>query len=109
MQCDTAAIKTTCGVAIPTEELPWLKTKTNELKQTSLYELGQVYIWQTEYNGETYFIFDNCCPNCDSVLSIYTCDGEDVSTNQTISDYIYGIDKSNKDVIWTPENFSCNL
>lgn len=109
MQCDTAPLKTTCGVSNPAEELPWLKTKIDDLKQTGLYELGQVYVWQIEYNGETYFVLDNCCPNCNSVLSIYTCDGEDVSSNQTISDYIYSYDKSINDVIWNPENFSCNL
>ena len=109
MQCDTAPIKTTCGVSNPAEELPWLKAKTDELKQSSLYEAGQVYIWTTQFNGENYFIIDNCCPNCNSVLSIYTCDGEDVSSNQTISDYIYSYDKSSSDVILNPENFSCNL
>lgn len=109
MQCDPAPLKTTCGVTNPAEELSWMKTKIAELKQTGLYEVGQVYIWQTEFNGETYFIFDNCCPNCDSILLIYTCEGEDVSTNPTITDYVYSYDKSLKNVIWSPENFSCNL
>ncbi|MFH4969480.1 hypothetical protein V8G61_14835 [Gaetbulibacter sp. M240] len=98
-----------CGVSNPVEELIWLKQKTEELKQTGLYETGQVYIWYTEYDGETYFIIDNCCPNCNSVLLIYNCMGEYVSANTTISEYINSYDKDINNVIWNPENFSCNL
>lgn len=109
MQCETTPIQTTCGVSNPAEELSWMKSKIDEAKQSSLYEAGQLYIWETEFNGETYFVFDNCCPNCGSVPLIYTCSGEDVSSNETVSNYIYSFDKSSIDVIWTSENFSCNL
>ena len=61
----------TCNVSNPIEDLSWLKDKILELEQTSLYESGEIYISQANYNGNTIFIMGNCCAVCNTIVPIY--------------------------------------
>ncbi|WP_139189590.1 MULTISPECIES: hypothetical protein [Rhodonellum] len=63
-----------CGVSNPASELPWLATKLAEMESGSLREL--FYVAQTELNGQTLFIFGNCCAVCNSIIPVYNCEGE---------------------------------
>ena len=96
----------TCNVSNPIENLSWLKDKILELEQTSLYESGEIYISQANYNGNTIFIMGNCCAVCNTIVPIYNCKGESIGY---IGDDTFDSTILEKDVIiWKPENFICN-
>lgn len=89
---------TTCDVRDPANDLPWLKEKIAGIQQSSIHQYFRVE--QVEYNGETGFYIDNCCPFCDTLPIFYKCSGEAV-TNIDTSKLI------SKGVIWQPSDFSC--
>ena len=98
-------LTTTCNVSNPIEDLAWLKEQIQELEKTSLYESGETYILQAEHDGDIIFILGNCSALCNSVSSVYNCEGE-------IMGYI-GDDNfdfsliENSPVIWKPESSIC--
>lgn len=74
-----------CGVANPAENLPWLKAIIDEYKfeisgaDVSENSIGYgvyQYVLQSTYQGNTVFIFGNCCPNCNSVFLVKDCEGK---------------------------------
>ena len=99
-------LKNVCNVANPTEDLPWLKDKIQELEQSSLYASGEIYISQTTYNGDNIFIIGNCCATCNTIVPIYNCEGDVLGS---IGDGTFDTNLLETDVIiWKPENFVCN-
>ncbi|WP_303319098.1 hypothetical protein Q4Q34_03445 [Flavivirga abyssicola] len=96
----------TCNVSNPVENLEWLKEAIEELEQSSLAQTGEVYVSQTYYKFSTIFIFGNCCALCNSVLSVYNCEGKILGY---IGDDTFKRSLLDKSVIiWKPENFICN-
>ncbi|WP_192825136.1 hypothetical protein [Rufibacter sp. LB8] len=69
--CDLDDDQKVCNVSNPTENLPWLKAKKEEL-QTSI---NCHFIDQGEWRGITVFIFGTCSPLISSVLLVYDCEG----------------------------------
>ncbi|WP_341216077.1 hypothetical protein [uncultured Wocania sp.] len=95
----------TCNVTNPVENLTWLKEKIAELEQTSLYESGEVYISQANYNSNTIFILGNCCATCNTVVPVFNCAGEVIGYG---GDNNFNINTlKNSIIIWKPENSIC--
>jgi len=95
----------TCGVTNPTEELGWLKAEIADREQRTSDFNKYFYIQQAEYNGQTIFIYSNCCPMCNTIVPVYNCQGEllfylnqDPEKDKEI--------KSEK-VVWKPADFAC--
>ena len=91
----------TCGVANPTEELPWLKTMIESWEANSTIYM-YMYVQQGTYSGQTVFLAANCCPFCDSYFPVFNCEGEEIMVTN-IQD-ITGLK-----TIWKPLTSECNL
>lgn len=107
---DDDNLNNTCSVANPIEDLDWLKEKIEELEQSSLFESGEIYISQANYNGNTIFILGNCCALCNSVISVYDCEGELIARlgYDDENDFVINFDIFERDtIIWSPPNFTC--
>jgi len=93
-----------CGKLDPVAELPWLNTLTNELNDSYF---GVYYSISTSiYEGETVFILRNCCPNCNSVTPVYSCNGTQLgilSANAGINPAI--LDQAK--IIWKGDLYVC--
>jgi len=90
-----------CNVNNPTEDLPWLKSEIERRKQSQNDISKYFYIEQGEYNGQTVFIYNNCCPMCNTILSVYDCNGK------KLFDLDSTIEIKNIKKIWVPEDFPC--
>ncbi|MGB3780800.1 MAG: hypothetical protein WA960_20725 [Tunicatimonas sp.] len=108
--CDPdKAVGPTCSVENPVEELAWLQDEIQSRGQIrSSYE-QYFYISQAKYKGETVFIYDGCCPNCNTIVRVFNCSGEQIGL---ISPSAEDIDRNlltEVSVLWQPENFACNF
>lgn len=96
-----------CGVSNPVNELPWIKARIAEMETSSLREL--FYVAQSELNGQTLFIFGNCCAQCNSVMPVYNYAGEELGLIGA-QDGKYGTELlSGSSIIWKTENNNCLL
>jgi hypothetical protein len=108
LSCDEDAEPgTTCSVQNPVEDLEWLAAAIQDLSESAMSE----YLWvsKAKYRFMTVFIFGNCCPNCNSIFSVYNCSGEYIGFIGTGEGSVDpGI--LDKDVIvWTTEDSGCNF
>lgn len=96
----------TCNVSNPIENLSWLKDEILNLQQSDSDLKKYFFVTQNTLNGETVFIFPNCCPQCSTVVPVFNCEGENLgfvgsgNINNNILD--------NDVIIWKPNNFACN-
>ena len=99
-----------CSVENPVEELAWLRDEIQARLQQPTSEYTQYeYIAQTEYRGETVFVYGNCCPNCNTIFSVFNCSGEQISQlGYREEDIDFGI-LEQAVMIWKPEDYSCTL
>jgi hypothetical protein len=93
-----------CGTIDPVVDLPWLNTLTNELNDSYF---GVYYsISKTTYEGNDVFVLRNCCPNCNSVIPVFSCTGDQLgilSANAGINPAIL----DNAVVIWKGDLYAC--
>jgi hypothetical protein len=93
-----------CGTTDPVADLPWLNTLTNELNDSYF---GVYYsISKTTFEGNDVFVLRNCCPNCNSVIPVYSCTGDQLgilSANSGINPAIM----DNAVVIWKGDLYAC--
>jgi hypothetical protein len=93
-----------CGTIDPVADLTWLNTLTNELNDSYF---GVYYsISKTTYEGNDVFVLRNCCPNCNSVIPVYSCTGDQLgilSANAGINPAIL----DNAVVIWKGDLYAC--
>lgn len=109
LSCDhDEHIETTslCAVANPKEDLPWLKTKIEQLVQSDPTVAKYFYVEQGVLNGETVFIFPNCCPQCNSMVPVYNCKGEQLFTLSDQPERYHEI--KNIRILRQPDNFACS-
>jgi hypothetical protein len=93
-----------CGTIDPVADLPWLNTLTDELNDSYF---GVYYsISKTTYEGNDVFVLRNCCPNCNSVIPVFSCTGDQLGIlsanagiNPAILDYAV--------VIWKGDLYAC--
>jgi hypothetical protein len=95
-----------CGKIDPVADLPRLNTLTNELNDSYF---GVYYsISETTYEGNDVFVLRNCCPNCNSVIPVYSCTGNQLgvlSANAGINPAIL----DHAVVIWKGDLYACKL
>ena len=93
-----------CGVTDPVLELTWLNELTQDVNNSQLSQF--FYLVAGEYQGEQVFIARNCCPNCGSVETVYSCSGQELGS--------FGFDIlpseiTREQVIWRGANFQCGV
>jgi len=89
-----------CGVVNPVENLPWLKATIDDFENNRSGFGVYQYVQQSTYQGNTVFIFGNCCPFCDSIFLVKDCEGHAVDITAAAVD-------GPTTVIWKPENSLC--
>lgn len=88
-----------CDVDNPVTDLPWLKDKVTELENSELSR-KYFYVVQADYEGQTVFYVNSCCPMCLIVIQYYNCSGEIIESVDP--------DKvRNSTTIWTAEANEC--
>lgn len=90
-----------CGVSDPIENIAWLKQLAEESGKSSLAEYS--YIMQAKYKGERVFYWGTCCPNCNWILVLRDCSGNEIEGDYTFDDL------EDKQVIWQLENSQCSF
>lgn len=98
---------TACQIENPVQNMDWLKVLIEGLENGSLTEY--IYISQATRGSQTVFMLQNCCPFCNTVTSVYDCDGVLLGHLGNGSNGIDPTSLKNSKVIWKPENSSCNL
>lgn len=99
LSCKDNDVPRVCDVADPVTDLEWLKNKIVELENSELSR-KYFYIEQADYNGQTLFYVNNCCPMCMTMIVYYNCSGEQME----------GVDASqvrNGKRIWMSEELEC--
>jgi len=91
----------TCNVKNPTEELAWLKAEIDRREKSHSDMEVYFYIEQGEYNDQTVFLYNNCCPMCNTIIPVYDCLGT------KLFDLSPGIEIKNIKVIWKPDGNPC--
>jgi hypothetical protein len=107
----------TCLVKDPLTELDWLKAEIADRESNPSDLSKYFFISMAVYEGNTVFIFDDCCPMCDTISIVYNCTGEQIGYKGDIVDTItwqgytiVGISSSSlKDskVIWKTADHNC--
>lgn len=101
---DDDDLSNSCSVSNPIEELGWLKERIEQLSDSNTD--GYFYVSQNTLNGETVFIFPDCCPVCDTVTLVYDCQGNNIGS---VGDENISISILDDDIIiWKPNNFACS-
>lgn len=93
-----------CGVDNPIENLSWLRSLADEINQNESDVAPFFFIEIGEFEGETIFISNNCCPICGTVIPVYNCEGEFLSF---LNDEIKIADIKNSRIIFKRDDFSC--
>ena len=96
----------TCAVGNPIEKLPWLKAEI-EIRESNTTDIAEYfYIAQANYRAQTVFVFEDCCPICNTAILVYNCEGEvlgqvhaDIARDQIM----------NSKIIYRPDDFACEM
>lgn len=95
-----------CNVDNVLTDLPWLHQKIEESEQSD-FSREYNFITIGTLDSKSVFVFQNCCPFCNSVYVVYDCRGNtlgiigsDGLTMEAIAD---------KRVIWKSSDNSCNI
>jgi len=100
---------TICSVEDPVEDLAWLAAEIEALRNSNSSLSQYFYISRARYGPMTVFIVGNCCPHCGTIVPAYNCSGDLIGYlgygEGNINPSILG----NDEVIWRPDNFSCNF
>ena len=105
LSCSRNDSDVTCGVSDPIEELGWLNEAVAELQNNDSDVAIYLFVSQGTYEGQTVFVFDNCCPICNTAVFVFNCEGENIG--QLNSD-IKRDEIQNRKIIYRSEDFSCN-
>ena len=94
-----------CGVNDPTEELAWLKAEITIRRRDVSEEAKYQYISQAVWEGSTVFLYRNCDPKGNSIIPVYSCEGEllgEIGKNFVLDDF------SNLLILFKPLDFVCD-
>lgn len=95
-----------CGVISPAEELTWLNEIVEELNES--YLGPYFYVTAGSYQGQSVFLIENCCPNCNSVVPVYNCEGESLGILGFDGAGIEPSSIKDKMVIWRGDGNLCS-
>lgn len=90
-----------CGVNDPIENIPWIQQWVEESANDSMVEFS--YIAQAKYKGKRVFYWGSCCPNCSWAFVLRDCSGNRIEGEYTFDDL------KDREVVWKPDNYQCNL
>lgn len=96
-----------CNVENPIEDLEWLRGQITELKKLNSDLTQYFFIEQAEYQNETIFISNNCCPFCNTIVPMYNCSGDNIG--------LFGDENfnsstiSNRAIIFRSSDFGCEI
>ncbi len=99
----------------PVQDLSWLNEKITEIENTSGDLLKYQFIDQAIYQeslfhkGKTVFIFNNCCPNCNTVVPVHNCNGEFIGLIGPADGFINPNRVTGSKSIWFPDNSECPI
>lgn len=93
-----------CNVGSPLAELAWLKAEIQRREQSGSEVEKYFYIQQAEYNGQTIFIYNNCCPMCNTIVPAYNCQGELLFYLSEKPEEAKKI--KNSKMLWKPKNYA---
>lgn len=95
-----------CDVNNPIEELTWLKNQISEIENNEGEISKYFFIEIADYNNQTVFIANNCCPICNTVVPIFDCEGQSLGL---LGSDILSNELSNTRIIFKREDFSCQI
>lgn len=103
-RCSTEEV-IVCGIENPCgidEDLTWLDSEVKN--QGELYN-KYFYVSQAVYQGEIVFLFENCCPLCQTIILVKNCSGDTIGHLGYNEGDIDPEEISNSFVVWkAPEN-----
>ncbi len=108
--CNNDDDETDCLFNNPIQDLSWLNEKITEIENTSGDLLKYQFIDQAIcreslfHKGKTIFVFNDCCPNCNTVVSVYSCDGEFIGLIGATDGFINPNRIIDSKSIWFPDN-----
>ena len=92
-------IENVCG---QDQDLTWLYSEVEN--QNELYN-KYFYVSQAIYEGKVVFLFENCCPSCNTITLVKNCAGETIGAIGSSDEDIKYDEISNARVFWkAPEN-----
>ena len=98
-------LKNSCNVEDPVADLGWLKADIDNFTENPTEYTKYLYIMQSKYKGETVFVFANCCPQCNTAVTVFNCEGEQIGN---IGDGTIGQnDITESEIIWKPSDSVC--
>ncbi|WP_396637082.1 hypothetical protein [Maribacter sp. R77961] len=95
-----------CDTSNPIEDLDWLRAQSDDIKNNQSDIAQYFFIEIAEYQDQTVFISNNCCPICNTVVPVYNCEGE-------FLDFLGGGipigELSKRATIFKRDDFSCQI
>ncbi len=93
-----------CNVENPASDLNWISTQIQDLEQNLDTTSQYFYLTQAMFNNETVFVFGNCCPFCNTISVVQSCNGQVIGVLGTD----IGLDELNDTkVIWKHPDSTC--
>jgi hypothetical protein len=92
-------IENVCGEV---EDLSWFEAEVES--QSEMYN-KYFYVIKATYRGEVVFVFQNCCPNCGTIVPVKNCSGTTIGYLGSGEDAVNSDELLNSVIIWkAPEN-----
>lgn len=92
-------IENVCGEG---EDLSWFAEEVEN--QGEMYD-KYFYVSKALYQDEVVFVFENCCPNCGTIVPVKNCSGTTIGYLGSGEDAINSDELLNSVIIWkAPEN-----
>lgn len=96
-----------CAIENPLQDLNWLRAEVKKRKNDDSEDARYCYISQVEFEGSTYFLFEDCNPLVNKIVPIYDCEG---ANKGVFGDAIFGFDIfKSRTIIFYPENTLCEF
>ena len=103
ISCKEDKLSIACNVDDPAENLSWMQEVIEEYTGTEIGRL-YTYIQKADYDGQTVFIVQNCCPMCSFMPVVYKCDGSRIPSKDLDFKKL-----STREVVWKSSENTCIL
>ena len=97
-----------CGVSNVAADLDWLQQEISERENSSVAEMKYCYILTATLNEETVFIYGDCNPLVDKIFFVLDCEGSILNPVEASETFPF-TDITNRQLLWKPADFECNL
>ena len=79
----------------------WLSQTIANLEKSDLKQY--FFIERGVYEGKCVVYVNNCCPMCNTIIILYTCNGTQLTDRPDMTKL------QDVELVWKPGNFSCQL